>query len=93
MDIRISTSPILPIDDGVRSHIIRPVDFINAEAVESTRWLRYIRSTRLKLSRRCMGNRESTIVVRDVLVPVVAALSESLLETISFIEEDGFEMT
>jgi len=36
---------------------------------------------------------ESSVVVGDILVSVVTALPEALLESVSLVEEDGFEMT
>ena len=93
VDVCISSSSILPIDDGMCSHIILSIDFSSAEAVESTWWLSYISRTWFELSRRLMRDSESTIVDGNILVSIVSALPESFLEAVSFIEKNWFEMT
>jgi len=39
-----------------------------------------------------VADRETAIVVRDILIAIVAALSESSLESITLVDEDGFKV-
>lgn len=93
VDVGVPSSTVLSIDDGMCTHIILSVYFTPAEAVESTWWLSYISCAWFNLGRRLMRDCESTIVIGDILVPIVSALSKSLLEAVSFIQENRFEMT
>ena len=41
---------------------------------------------------RLMSNRETTVIIRNVLVPIVPALSEALFESITFVDQDRLKV-
>ena len=62
----------------------------NSQAIESTWRLSHVSRSWLQLLNRSVRYCESSVIDSDILVPVVAALSESLLVLVSLIKEYRF---
>ena len=83
-DVSVATRAILSVNNDVRLDIVSH-GFIAAQRVESPRVLRYVRCRRSHLVRRRMPYRETTVVIGDIFVSIVAALAEAFLEAVAFV--------
>ena len=88
-NVGISARAVLAVDHDVRLDVVALSSVYTREA----RWLGMpsdISGAWVHLMGRRVRDREAAIVVGDVLVSIVAALSESLLVLVSFIKEYWF---
>ena len=65
---------------------------VDPHRVERARVTSYVSCRGLNLRRRSVAYRKSAIVISDVLVSVVAALTETFLVATTLVDEDGFEV-
>jgi len=90
-DVSISTGAVLSIYDDMRLDIVSN-SFVTTKRIESSGIASYISRSWVHLMCWRVANRETAIVVRDILIAIVAALSESSLESITLVDEDGFKV-
>ena len=85
-DIGISARAILSVDDDVRLDIVS-ISLVLAERIEGS-WTAVgdVCRTWLHLLRRSMPNGKATIIIGDVLISVVAALTETFLKAVTFVD-------
>ena len=63
---------------------------IDAHGVKSSRVASYVGRSRLQLLSRLMTDRKASVVVGNILITIIAALSKSFLEAVAFVNEHGF---
>ena len=93
VDVSVSASPILSINNSVCSYRIVFVRFRNSKTVKWPCRLRNISTSRFKLLSRSMAYSKSPVIVSNILIPIVTTLPEFFLKSIAFIKENWFEMT
>lgn len=86
-DIGVSAGAVLTINNHV-SLDIASVSFIDAEGVEASRIASDVGCRGLQLRRWLVADRESAIIVSDVLISIVTACTEPLLEAVAFINKN-----
>ena len=84
-NVGVSASAILPVDHHVGLHIIS-VCFVDAHGVEGPRIPCHISRARFELCGRSVCYSEASVIVCNVLVTIVSTLSETFLESISFVD-------
>ena len=63
------------------------IGLVLAERIERSRTaVGDVSRTRLHLLRRSMPNGKASIIIGDVLIPVVAALTETFLKAVTFVD-------
>ena len=58
---------------------------IDAHGVKSSRVASYVGRSRLQLLSRLMTDRKASVVVGNILITIIAALSKSFLEAVAFV--------
>ena len=84
-DVGVPTSAVLAIDDHVALDIASEA-FVDAEGIKASRVASYVGRRRLQLLRRLVADREATVIVSNVLVTIIAALSKAFLEAVALVD-------
>ena len=92
-DISVSARTILPIHDHMGPNIISD-SFINSKRVKGSWFLICdVHSARLELVRGLMTDTESSVIVGNILISIIATLSELFLKRVTFVDQYGLEMS
>ena len=83
-DVGVPASAVLAINDHVALDIASEA-LVDSEGVEASRIASYEGRARLQLLRRLVADREATVIVSNVLITIIAALSKAFLEAVALV--------
>ena len=63
--------------------------FVDAEGIEASRVASDVGRRWLQLLRRLVADREATVIISNVLVTIIAALSKAFLEAVALVHQYG----